>query len=199
MLFLRLYLIKVASLKCFKSAYGSPETQEQCQDSETTCAAETVRVTTGGNTQDVTVKRCSKPQGCGQSVSINYGTSRTAINSTCCSTDLCNTVAPPAYGDSAPSGLECFTCEGQDCTKTLQCLWVEDRCMESSAKVGEQKLVLKGCVSRNACIGEGSEQLSQYLSVGYSCCQGNLCNSAKRVAQNIFLLLLPLVSVRFLF
>ncbi|XP_069041284.1 urokinase plasminogen activator surface receptor-like isoform X2 [Lepisosteus oculatus] len=189
----------VASLRCLESVPGLVDTQKQCPALETTCAAATVRVTAVGNTQDVTVKGCAKPQECVQSLSVNLGTARTTISLTCCSTDLCNIVAPPAYGDSAPNGLECFTCEGQDCTKTLQCLGIEDRCLETSVKVGEQTVVLKGCVSKNACVAQGSEQLSQYLGVGYSCCQGNLCNSAKRVAQNIFLLLLPLASVRFLF
>nr|XP_015195583.1 PREDICTED: xenoxin-2-like [Lepisosteus oculatus] len=104
-----------------------------------------------------------------------------------------------AYGDSTPNGLECFTCEGQDCTKTLQCVGAEDRCIKTTVKFRFYKFVMKGCVSKNACVAQGSEQLPKYLGEGFSCCQGNLCNSAKRVAQNIFLLLLPLASVRFLF
>ncbi|KAG9331643.1 hypothetical protein JZ751_018619 [Albula glossodonta] len=100
-----------------------------------------------------------------------------------------------ALTDDAANGQQCFTCEGEDCTKTLKCLGSEDRCIKTSVTTGGQKLTMKGCASQTVCGGALNAQIGN-VAVGMSCCQGNLCNGALRVGQSVlFLLLVPLASV----
>ncbi|MFT7800644.1 hypothetical protein AGIG_G5047 [Arapaima gigas] len=65
-----------------------------------------------------------------------------------------------------------------------------------SATVGGVYTVMRGCASSSFCT---SDQLSGALNMGVDvsmhCCQGNLCNDAQRIIQNILLLLVPLVSI----
>ncbi|MGH0119233.1 UNVERIFIED_CONTAM: hypothetical protein FKN15_029602 [Acipenser sinensis] len=102
-----------------------------------------------------------------------------------------------AYADSTPSGLECYGCIGDDCRDTVKCLGVEDRCLKDVVEAQGSKIVTKGCASKNVCVSQSMQ--IHGLSRSVNCCEGKLCNGARRVGQNILLLQLPLLTFKLLF
>ncbi|KAK2872305.1 hypothetical protein Q8A67_022202 [Cirrhinus molitorella] len=98
---------------------------------------------------------------------------------------------------SLKNGKSCYTCDWEDCSKTLSCWGNEDYCFTtyetSSSDHSNPPLTYKGCVSKSACDRPG-------LLVGSNgnatCCLGNLCNGAQSVTQSFLFLccsLLPFI------
>ncbi|XP_058613744.1 urokinase plasminogen activator surface receptor-like [Onychostoma macrolepis] len=150
----------------------------------TSCLSATLYV---GNGTIITAKSCALPNGC-PSGSINLGIGK--ITSTCCNTNLCNSLDAP---DPAivPNGKKCYYCDGQSCSNTLSCSGSEESCFAATGKFESQPIAVKGCVSASIC---------NFVSIigafvdGVSCCSGNLCNSAKSVTQSFLFLCCSLLS-----
>ncbi|KAJ8332779.1 hypothetical protein SKAU_G00416750 [Synaphobranchus kaupii] len=185
---------KVYPLDCYECKPTGPgpcsQTTKTCPASQTKCSSGTVVVSAGEILTELRRKSCAAPAEC-VSGSVNFGLSRTSINTQCCDSNLCNNQQPPG---TSPNGKKCFTCVGDDCTSTLECIGPEDRCIKSSMTVNGQKVTKKGCVSKTICSGSWNSQLGA-VAVDLSCCEGNMCNNALRIGQSIlFLLLVPLAS-----
>ncbi|XP_062322626.1 urokinase plasminogen activator surface receptor-like isoform X1 [Osmerus eperlanus] len=142
---------------------------------------------------DMTVKHCAAPAEC-LTGSLNLGISRTLLNSKCCTTDLCNSQTVPESSSDTPNGKQCYTCNGQDCLNTLNCLGDENSCISTTSDVSGQKVSLKGCASKSLCTGSMSAELPG-MSFKLDCCEGNLCNDARSLAASLLLLVAPLLSV----
>ncbi|XP_066575301.1 urokinase plasminogen activator surface receptor-like isoform X2 [Amia ocellicauda] len=142
------------------------------------------------------MKSCAEPTGCGEPISINFGVlGRTTVNSKCCSTELCNTQNVPAYTNNTPNSHKCFTCDKEDCTKTMNCLGPEDRCIKSFVTAGDQTIVIKGCATSNVCDLKPPKEILNTIGMELNCFERNLCNNAKRAVQNLFLLLVSLIPI----
>ncbi|XP_041843471.1 ly6/PLAUR domain-containing protein 3-like [Melanotaenia boesemani] len=89
---------------------------------------------------------------------------------------------PKDTSQSSPNGRKCFTCDGETCTKTVNCKGNEDHCMKSWTVDG--KNMTKGCASKSDCAP------NQVLrpGTGMSCCQGDFCNSASSASAGLLLL-----------
>ncbi|KAJ8332761.1 hypothetical protein SKAU_G00416570 [Synaphobranchus kaupii] len=187
---------KVYPLDCYECIPTGPgscsQTTKTCPASQTKCGSVTVVVSAGTTQTEAGIKSCAAPAEC-VSGSVNFGLSRTSINTQCCDSNLCNNQQPPPL-PGTPNGKKCFTCVGDDCTSTLGCIGPEDRCIKSSVTVNGQKVTFKGCVSKTICSGSLNSQLGP-IAVDLSCCEGDMCNNALRIGQSIlFLLLVPLAS-----
>ncbi|KAJ8332756.1 hypothetical protein SKAU_G00416520 [Synaphobranchus kaupii] len=145
---------------------------------------------TGAGPCSQTTKTCPASQTeCGSgTVVLSAGEILTELRGKSCAAPAeCHCLVPP-------NGKKCFTCVGDDCTSTLQCIGPEDRCIKSSVTVNGQKVTKKGCVSKTICSGSLNSQLGA-IAVDLSCCEGDMCNNALRIGQSIlFLLLVPLAS-----
>ncbi|XP_015258280.1 PREDICTED: urokinase plasminogen activator surface receptor-like [Cyprinodon variegatus] len=69
-------------------------------------------------------KGCGVPEGCVDG-SLNLGTARSVLKTTCCSTNLCNTNYPAVPSNPPPNGKKCYFCDGQSCNNTLNCPYFE--------------------------------------------------------------------------
>ncbi|XP_036393955.1 urokinase plasminogen activator surface receptor-like [Megalops cyprinoides] len=181
--------------QCIPTGVGScTQTQETCPAFQTRCGSVTVASYMGSfKLAEVNMKSCAAPAEC-VSGSVNFGVSRTTVSTRCCDGNLCNTQNAPALPDGSPNGKQCFTCEGTDCTHTLKCLGSEDRCIKASVKSDGQTVTVKGCVSQTACAGTLNAQLGN-TAVDMSCCEGDLCNNARRIGQSVLLLLVSVASI----
>uniref|UniRef100_A0A671PE07 UPAR/Ly6 domain-containing protein n=1 Tax=Sinocyclocheilus anshuiensis TaxID=1608454 RepID=A0A671PE07_9TELE len=128
-------------------------------------------------------KGCALPIGC-PSGSINLGIGK--IASTCCNSDLCNSLDAPDPS-IVPNGNKCYYCDGRSCSSTVSCTGSEDRCF----KFESQPLSVKGCVSKSIC---DIVSIFDTFVGGVSCCSGNLCNSAQSVTQSFLFLCCSLLS-----
>ncbi|XP_029105375.1 urokinase plasminogen activator surface receptor-like [Scleropages formosus] len=187
-------------LNCYECIPGSngkcTETTKTCPSDQTKCGSMTTTVYIGNSVlTEASAKSCAKPQEC-TSGSINFGVTRTAVNTECCNTGLCNSQNIPAWSKNAPNGKRCFTCNGNDCTSILNCVGDENSCLKTTVSAQGGVVTMKGCVSSNICAAAGdlSAQLGLGVGVSMNCCEGNLCNDARRTMQSILLLLVPLVS-----
>lgn len=59
-------------------------------------------------------------------------------------------------------------------------------------------LITKGCASETFCENDLLNTLGSISGVPTTCCGGILCNSGQSLKQSLFLLLVPLLSLRFL-
>uniref|UniRef100_A0A3B3VKJ0 Snake toxin/toxin-like domain-containing protein n=1 Tax=Poecilia latipinna TaxID=48699 RepID=A0A3B3VKJ0_9TELE len=135
------------------------------------------------------LKHCMSSPWCVET-SIHYGNYREVRNVTCCKENLCNTRIPDYM--STANGKKCYTCEGENCRKTLNCEGDENYCFTFS---GKSPIVL------HASYLSSEDQIQTYPppSKGDStyekmmkCCQGDYCNSVSRVSPAL-LLLMPLL------
>ncbi|XP_041843530.1 urokinase plasminogen activator surface receptor-like [Melanotaenia boesemani] len=192
-------LPKVDTLTCYECVPGlsgsCTETTKQCPTGDYQCGA--IRVLTyAGISQisDYQAKKCTLAQEC-ITGSVNYGVVKTMLTSKCCNSDRCNSQPVPDASQSTPNGKKCFTCEGETCTKTVNCEGTEDHCIKTTVAVGGNKLTVKGCVSKTICTAASNPQLAAYVGAEVSCCQGNLCNSASSASAGLLLLVGPLISL----
>ncbi|XP_065099898.1 urokinase plasminogen activator surface receptor-like isoform X2 [Paramisgurnus dabryanus] len=177
------------SLQCYEclGMMGSCESKETTCPDTATCASATIVQSTGGNEVKMQSKGCKVKESC-ISASVNFGITRTVTSTQCCSTDRCNNNDAPDYGSNSPNGKQCYFCDGKSCFNKLNCLGDEDYCLKATATVGTLSETVKGCVSKSVC------DATSQANAGFtgSCCQGNLCNGAKSVTQNLLFLLWPL-------
>nr|XP_055035413.1 urokinase plasminogen activator surface receptor-like [Misgurnus anguillicaudatus] len=177
------------SLKCYECSgeVGS------CVSRETTCrgyppatCASVISVQpTGGIEVKKLSKGCEVKEHC-ISGSVNYGLQRNITK--CCNTDLCNRNEATDYNFNSPSGKQCYYCDGQSCFNRVNCLGDEDHCLKTTLTAGSVSVTLKGCASKSYC--DATSEGTDYIN--FSCCKGNLCNSAKSVTQNLLFILWPL-------
>ncbi|KAG9275914.1 urokinase plasminogen activator surface receptor-like [Astyanax mexicanus] len=182
---------EVLSLTCYQCI---PETSVQCTDQKVNCPTgqcgnmKTTAYMGSTVLVNMVMKNCSLAQHC-VTASVNFGITKTTISNQCCNTDLCNAQRKPEATSNTPNGLQCYTCNGEDCSSTLDCVDEEDHCIKSAVGVEGQKLMMKGCATKSFCMGDLSAQLAQSSTVvGLSCCTGNLCNGATIYTQNFLLL-----------
>ncbi|XP_051959770.1 phospholipase A2 inhibitor and Ly6/PLAUR domain-containing protein-like [Xyrauchen texanus] len=161
------------------------ETQMTCPSGFSVCMSSKVKIT-GNITVDMKIKTCAQPKDC-QTGFMNLG--NTKISSICCSTDNCNNKDAPDPS-STPNGNQCYSCNEPNCSNVLKCSGNEDYCVKASGSFGDVSATVKGCVSKSVC--ETATSIQNLVNV--TCCQGNLCNSAKSFTQSFMLLLLPLFS-----
>ncbi|KAK2905498.1 hypothetical protein Q8A67_007297 [Cirrhinus molitorella] len=132
-----------------------------------------------GTEQETESKKCAVSPDC-KSWSIGTGCwIREHVNK-CCDTDFCN-------GDSGslsqnPNGKRCYTCDEDDCSKTLSCWGNEDYCFTAYEFSSHQTVATKGCASKSACDQEPGEILG--FNGNITCCEGNLCNLPQSGTQS---------------
>ncbi|XP_072536820.1 neuromast-expressed gpi-anchored lymphocyte antigen 6 [Salminus brasiliensis] len=190
--------MSVLSLTCYQCI---PETSVQCTEQKVECPAgqcgnmKTTAYMGSTVLVNMVMKNCSFAQQC-VTASVNFGITKTVISNQCCSTDLCNSQRKPDVMSNTPNGFQCYTCNGEDCSSTLDCVDDEDHCIKSAVGVDGQSLMMKGCATKSFCMGDLSAQLVQTNTVvGLTCCKENLCNGAKSFTQNLLLLGLLLGSI----
>ncbi|XP_012710977.2 urokinase plasminogen activator surface receptor [Fundulus heteroclitus] len=186
-------LPKANTLKCYECTpeiTGTCTDQaKECTSTDNRCAAMTVLTYTGDSKpREIKAKSCTKAEGCVNG-SVNFGFSKTVVE--CCASDLCNTkhVSDPK---SIPNGKKCYSCEGQKCTKTLNCEGDQDYCIKTRVNFGGETLTLKGCASKMVCDENALASLQTVIGPGSSCCQGDYCNSASSASAGLPLLLMSL-------
>ncbi|XP_065100321.1 urokinase plasminogen activator surface receptor-like [Paramisgurnus dabryanus] len=175
------------SLKCYECAglMGFCVSKEKtCPSNETSCASATFVQSIGETRFTKQAKACDVKQNCVNG-SINFGFGSTGFSMQCCNTDLCNSKDVPDYNSYSPNGKQCYYCDDTSCFNKLNCLGSEDSCI--TAKVTASQ-TLKGCITKTIC--DSASQASQGFK-DFSCCQGNLCNGAKSITQNLLFLLWP--------
>uniref|UniRef100_A0A8C6VTY1 UPAR/Ly6 domain-containing protein n=2 Tax=Nothobranchius furzeri TaxID=105023 RepID=A0A8C6VTY1_NOTFU len=188
------------SLKCYECTSGSngtcPAAPKDCPSQVQQCGITTITTFTGGSKdQVITAKKCSAATEC-VGGSVNFGSAKTVILSQCCTLDLCNTkVSEPKL---IPNGNKCYSCEGQECTRTLNCEGEEDHCIKARVTVDGQSKIMKGCASKTMCL-QSSAQFKQYVGPESICCQGDYCNSASRSTAGLLLWLVSLMSASFFY
>ncbi|KAJ8343409.1 hypothetical protein SKAU_G00307380 [Synaphobranchus kaupii] len=186
---------KVYPLECKECILGTclQPTTKPCPASQTKCTSATIELYLGPTQTKLSVKSCAAPAECVNG-SLNIGITRTSINTQCCDSNFCNDQLPPALPDTSPNGKKCFTCLGDDCTLTLECIGTEDHCVKSTVSAQGREVTVKGCGSQTVCLGSLNSQLKEAdLAIDLICCEGDMCNNALRIRQSIlFLLLVPL-------
>ncbi|XP_073727618.1 urokinase plasminogen activator surface receptor-like isoform X2 [Misgurnus anguillicaudatus] len=178
------------SLRCYECLgnMDSCENKEKtCPATDTTCVSATHVQTSGGHAVKKQSKGCTVTDAC-TSTSVNFGYYRFTMSTQCCTTDLCNDKYAPDSSNS-PNGKQCYYCDGQSCFSKLDCLGDEDHCFKATKTDGSVSQTVKGCASKSVC-----DATSQYPPgyTSFSCCQGNLCDSAMSIKQNLLFLLWPL-------
>uniref|UniRef100_A0A3Q2D1X3 UPAR/Ly6 domain-containing protein n=1 Tax=Cyprinodon variegatus TaxID=28743 RepID=A0A3Q2D1X3_CYPVA len=149
----------------------------------------------GKKLSEVKTRGCGLPEECVDG-SLNLGINRTVVETTCCSTDLCNTNYTAVPSNPRPNGKKCYFCDGQSCTNTLNCVDDENHCVKATVSVGGQTITLKGCASKSMCLDQSSSLvnvLTNTSEISISCCQGDFCNSASSASPALLLSLVPLI------
>ncbi|KAL1253373.1 hypothetical protein QQF64_018066 [Cirrhinus molitorella] len=160
------------SLSCYQCTGTTSGScvQRTCYNESFSCIAAT---SYNGDNKTV-AKDCFLSNGC-PTGSVNLGNIKASLN--CCSTDLCNAQDAPDPKEIASNGKMCYYCDGQNCSKTLNCSGTEDRCLTQTGTFGGQ---YKGCVSKSLC---DFTTFNPIVS-NFTCCEGNLCNGNNDVTQS---------------
>ncbi|KAL7859138.1 hypothetical protein SRHO_G00142850 [Serrasalmus rhombeus] len=189
---------KALTLKCYECM---PELFGHCKETKTDCPdqcdSKTVVVNMGGIEHEVNIRTCGAAEEC-DTGSLNLGALKMTVNSKCCSTDLCNSQKVPALPKGSPNGKKCYTCADADknCLETLSCEGSEDHCLSATVNTAGLKLTMKGCASRSFCTADSSSMQEAGINGDWSCCEGNLCNSAAGVQLSLLMLLSSLSTIR---
>ncbi|XP_047215854.1 urokinase plasminogen activator surface receptor-like isoform X2 [Girardinichthys multiradiatus] len=189
-------LPKVNTLNCYECVPGTSETctdtAKECPSPDNLCAAMTLVTYTGGSKdKEIKAKMCALARDCVEG-SANFGSDKTVIVSECCTSELCNSQYVSEH-KSIPNGKTCYSCEGQQCTKTLNCEGDQDYCIKSRMNIGGEIQTLKGCASKMMCSENPSVLFQTYIGSGSSCCQGDYCNSASSASAVLLLLFVSLI------
>ncbi|XP_051533139.1 urokinase plasminogen activator surface receptor-like [Myxocyprinus asiaticus] len=171
---------------CIQNLTGScEETTVTCPSGFSQCMSSKFEIT-GESSMKMKIKSCTLPYAC-QPAFLNFDTIK--ISTLCCNTDLCNSQDAPDP-ISTPNGKQCYSCNGPNCANVLRCSGNEDYCIKARGNFGGVSTTVKGCVPKSVC--DAATSIPNLVDV--TCCQGNLCNSAKSFTQSLMLLLLPLFS-----
>ncbi|XP_059827337.1 phospholipase A2 inhibitor gamma subunit B-like [Hypanus sabinus] len=148
-----------------------------------TCSSHSVREKGRTHDQEYIVNGCGD---CLSLISFNSGPYSAFIQSTCCSSDLCNDQVEPEKEDKAPNGLECegcFAITEKGCNRSMaavKCYGQQDRCIHTSGDLhwlDSTTYVFKGCASHYVCSNSNSLSLFGMEPInGFYCCQGDRCN-----------------------
>ncbi|KAK9961207.1 hypothetical protein ABG768_009011 [Culter alburnus] len=180
---------KVNALTCYQCI---PETSTKCTETKVECPVgqcgtmKTTSYTGNNKLADMVMKNCSVARQCG-TASVNFGITQIFINNQCCGTNLCNNnQSEPEPPKSIPNGMDCYTCNGEDCSSALPCANDEDHCIKATVNTDGQTLIMKGCATISFCRGDLSTQIGQSSSssVDLNCCEGHLCNGAQSVTPS---------------
>uniref|UniRef100_A0AAY4BXC8 UPAR/Ly6 domain-containing protein n=1 Tax=Denticeps clupeoides TaxID=299321 RepID=A0AAY4BXC8_9TELE len=151
----------------------------------------------GSQKSSVHTQDCETPNQC-QNSSFNFGTSKIVLTTKCCTTDLCNsgsfTGEKSTSLNDTQNGRKCFSCSATDCNSTVNCVGNEDRCIKAIVDSGGLKKMMKGCVTKNSCLGDF------LTNMGYAdvrCCKGNLCNGASAFTSTPLHILFNLKKILF--
>ncbi|KAM9723417.1 urokinase plasminogen activator surface receptor-like [Menidia menidia] len=195
-------LPKADSLKCYECLMGMSgncQDTKECPSKDHQCSSVRIVSYVGGSKlSDVEAKACSLAQECVEG-SVNFGVAKTRIASKCCNSELCNVQSAPDVSKSSPNGKKCFSCEGETCTKTLNCEGSEDHCLKTTMNVGGRKMTVKGCASKMMCLASSAAQMTGAMGAEINCCQGDFCNSARSTRATLLLIALPLISLVYFF
>ncbi|KAK2872338.1 hypothetical protein Q8A67_022235 [Cirrhinus molitorella] len=117
------------SLSCYQCTGTTSGScvQRTCYNESFSCIAAT---SYNGDNKTV-AKDCFLSNGC-PTGSVNLGNIKASLN--CCSTDLCNAQDAPDPKEIASNGKMCYYCDGQNCSKTLNCSGTEDRCLTQTGE-----------------------------------------------------------------
>ncbi|KAM4579692.1 uncharacterized protein PAE49_004873 [Odontesthes bonariensis] len=187
------------TLTCYECLPGDSEPckeSKKCPSQNHQCGSFRIMSYKGGSkVEDDEAKSCALAQECGEHF-LNFGAVKTLITTKCCNSDLCNTQSAPADASKfSPNGKKCFTCEGQTCTKTLNCEGNEDRCVSGTSIVDGNTITRKGCASEQMCSASTAAKYKAVSGEELSCCQGDLCNSAGSTSAGLPLMAVPLISL----
>ncbi|XP_070768129.1 phospholipase A2 inhibitor and Ly6/PLAUR domain-containing protein-like [Enoplosus armatus] len=186
------------TLKCYHCVPGNTGT---CTEIAKTCPLRShqcraMRITSyagGSKLADVNMKTCALAEQCVEG-SVNFGLTRTVINSECCTSELCNTEYASEPSHSSPNGKKCFRCDGHKCTATINCQGKENHCISTTVDMGGEKKTKKGCATEQICSNTENAKISGAIPGTTTCCQGDFCNSARGTSAGLLLLVAPLVS-----
>ncbi|KAM4601232.1 uncharacterized protein ACJ7VT_021024 [Polymixia lowei] len=183
-------LSKAYTLNCHECIPGGTCSQKECSLGH--CGVTRILVYAGDTKlSDMNMKTCLPADQC-IGGSVNFGISRTVFNTTCCSTELCNSqTAAVTPASASANGKRCYGCVDNSCS-VLNCVGNEDHCISATVQVGDQKMKLGGCASGNICTGVSA---AGAIGSGMSCCEGDLCNGARTIGFSVLLLVAPVVSV----
>ncbi|XP_026776492.3 ly6/PLAUR domain-containing protein 8 [Pangasianodon hypophthalmus] len=135
---------------------------------------------------------CGSPEQC-VNTSINIGVVKIANNTQCCTTNLCNNRTLPVMPQQPINGRKCYTCNENDCSRTLHCEGAEDRCITATVAQGPNVMSLKGCTTKNVC-NTTLLRAHGLIITDVECCEGNLCNGAESFTLSFLLMIIPLLS-----
>uniref|UniRef100_A0A9J7Y9D4 UPAR/Ly6 domain-containing protein n=1 Tax=Cyprinus carpio carpio TaxID=630221 RepID=A0A9J7Y9D4_CYPCA len=177
------------SLDCYNchDQQGGPCSKSTCYAEPAKCVSSKGVQYIAGTKVEFISKSCSETFQC-KNWSISTGSWRKNYAVQCCNTDFCNEQDAPDLSSHNPNGKRCYTCDWEDCSKTLSCWGNEDYCFTSKGRQG----VTKGCTSKFICDQDYGKFLLQ--NDGVSCCSGNLCNGAQSVTQSFLFLCCSLLS-----
>ncbi|XP_078789266.1 uncharacterized protein LOC105355906 [Oryzias latipes] len=189
------------SHECIPDNLGKcTETQRECLLQSHQCGASRLIAYAGGSKiMDQNVKSCALPEECGEA-SVNFGLSKTWINTQCCNSNLCNTQSVPGNTHSVHCNVLDFLKDIHSysftftCEKTLACEGNEDHSVTATVSEGGTTATVKGCISELMCSASNSFPF-QLLGTKVSCCKGNLCNSAVTASTGLQLVVVALVSL----
>ncbi|XP_023188142.1 phospholipase A2 inhibitor and Ly6/PLAUR domain-containing protein-like [Xiphophorus maculatus] len=201
-----LFLPEADNLKCrcesgrYVNCYA--ETTE-CPSKNYSCSVATHVTSQGGaNVTEHNSKGCIPSELC-LNYSVNYGAYRIVQNSKCCSEDLCNAQINYTKLDSTINGKKCYSCDEENCMKTINCAGDENYCAKLTGHAEGISFMMKGCASESVCSDNFSSVLNQFTlrppGAKVSCCQGNYCNGASSTistsstSPTLLLLLVPLL------
>ncbi|KAA0719765.1 hypothetical protein E1301_Tti019151 [Triplophysa tibetana] len=179
---------KGQSLRCFQCTglLGPCEKKEMtCPFGDAVCASQITVQYNGAASTSVQIKSCTVPKVCVNG-SLNLGITRTATTMQCCNTDLCNSQDVSDSNSKNPNGKQCYYCNKDSCFNKVNCAGSEDHCIKAKANSESISMTIKGCASKSMCDAL-SQGFQEYADV--SCCEGNLCNSAKSITQSFLILL----------
>ncbi|XP_056587588.1 urokinase plasminogen activator surface receptor-like [Triplophysa dalaica] len=175
-------------LKCYNCTdLLGPCVKEEmmCSTQEALCSSQTTVQSIGNASQSTKIKSCTEPKMCVNG-SVNFGITRTATTMQCCFTDLCNSRDVSDSSSNTLNGKQCYYCNKKSCVNKVNCAGSEDHCIKAKVNSESMSMTVKGCASKSMC--DVPSQISQVYS-DISCCEGNLCNSAKSITQNLLILL----------
>ncbi|XP_030583147.1 phospholipase A2 inhibitor and Ly6/PLAUR domain-containing protein-like [Archocentrus centrarchus] len=108
--------------------------------SETMCVTTTILAYSSGVQARQIYKACASSSLCPrmgtQTFSVDLGFQSALASAMCCNTDNCNSETLPDPAPQSGNGLLCNVCDPStsQCTSTLQCEGVENRCFQSTSE-----------------------------------------------------------------
>ncbi|XP_062279699.1 uncharacterized protein LOC133984406 [Scomber scombrus] len=192
------------ALQCWQGLGDETLTLRPCASTQL-CATIVEQVIRNGNLINTTRWSCLPSSDFSEgnhTFSLNVGFRAMSTSLHVCNTDGCNKQAIP-YPDIQKNNLQCLTCDDRSspvCNKTVQCVGVQDRCINGTMEDrGNTAFNTLGCVSSNLC--EDVSKLEFFLSAKFlqppKCCEGSICSSAWSVRLNVMTLLFGLITLIF--